>query len=134
MTIRAKNRALVAAIIISVAAVAATLLPTLATSGGEQVREIRIVARDMSFYLEGQTDPNPTLTLRAGERVRIVVRNEDPGMRHDFVITAWSVSTRMLDDRGQEDALTITAPSERGVQTYTCTPHPQMMSGTVRVE
>lgn len=134
MTIRARNRALTGAAIICVAAIVATLLPTFASSGTGDVREIRLVARDMTFYVEGESQPNPVLTFRAGERVRIAVRNEDAGMRHDFVIDDWAIATRMLDDLGQEDAVTIVVPSRRGVHTYYCTPHPKMMTGTVRVE
>ena len=31
-------------------------------------REIRLVARDMTFYVEGRPEPNPTLRLRPGNR------------------------------------------------------------------
>ena len=46
-------------------------------------REITLVARDMAFYLSEQTQagPNPTLQLKVGEQVRIVLRNQDPWYR-----------------------------------------------------
>lgn len=134
MTIRARNRITIAASIIAVAALAVTLLPMLASSGSDGIHEIRLVVRDMTFYIEGDTKPNPILSMRAGEQVRLVVRNEDPGMRHDFAVAAWQVATRMLEDRGEEDTITFRVPSERGEQTYQCTPHPKMMRGTIRVE
>ena len=78
--------------------------------------------------------PNPVITMRAGEQVKIRLRNEDAGMRHDFAIAAWTVSTKMLEDRGEEDTITFRAPLERGAAAYLCTPHSRMMSGTIRVE
>lgn len=134
MTIRAKNRSLVAGIIIGVVALAVTLLPMIASSTEGNVRDIRIVVRDMAFYVDGATEPNPTIVLRAGERVRVHLRNEDPGMRHDFAIAAWTVGTKVLEDRGEEDAASFRVPSTRGSETYRCTPHAKMMSGTIRIE
>ena len=60
--------------------VLAGLIPVLSRS---EVREIHLVTRDMAFYLEGDSQtPNPTLTVRAGESIRIVVRNDDQGLMH----------------------------------------------------
>jgi plastocyanin len=134
MTTRAKKRTLVGGILIGVAALAATLLPMLASNGREGVRELRIVARDMSFYVEGQAEANPTIMFKAGERVKLVLRNEDPGMKHDFAVTAWSVGTKLLEERGEEDAITFQVPASPGTATYHCTPHAKMMSGTLRIE
>jgi len=134
MTIRAKNRGMIAGIVISVVAFAATLLPIVASPGDDAVRDIQIVVRDMTFYVEGSSEPNPAITFRAGERVRIRLRNEDPGMRHDFSIRSWAVATRMLDDRGEEDEILFRVPTIRGAETYRCTPHATMMTGTIRVE
>lgn len=133
MTIRARNRALVAGLI-GLAALAATLLPMVASSTTDHVRDIHIVMRDMSFYVDGRPEPNPAISVRAGQKVRIHVRNEDAGMRHDFTVSAWTVATRMLEDKGEEDAITFRVPQQRGDATYTCTPHSKMMSGTLRVE
>ena len=134
MTIRATNRILIAGLIIGIAAAAATLLPMLASSGSDDVREIRLVVRDMTYYLDGQAEPNPTLTVKAGEQVRLLLRNDDPGMRHDFVVKGWAIGTRMLEERGEHDAVTFRVPAERGDQPYHCTPHAKMMRGTIRVE
>lgn len=134
MTIRAQNRAVLGGIVIGAAALVATLLPMLASSGREGVREVRLVARDMSFYLEGQPEPNPTLSFKSGERIKLVLRNEDPGMSHDFAVQAWTVGTRLLEDRGEQDAITFQVPDVQGTTTYHCTPHAKMMSGTLRIE
>jgi hypothetical protein len=134
MTIRAKNRVTVAGIVVSIVALLATLLPMVASSEQSTAREIRIVVRDMAFYVEGNNQPNPAIVLRAGEQVRIRLRNDDPGMRHDFAIRAWTIATRVLEDRGQEDEIVFQVPAERGAQSYQCTPHAKMMSGEIRIE
>ena len=100
---------------------------------GSGPREIRIVARDMAFYLEGQTDPNPTLHLRAGETVRLVLKNEDDGMTHDFAIPGWKAATKRIET-GEETAVTFRASAQPSSQPYTCRPHSKMMQGTILVE
>ena len=75
------------------------------------MREIHLVAKDMTFYVDGQNAPNPTLHARPGERIRIVLRNTDVGMSHDFVIRSWSVNTRLLKGKGQ-DSIEFTVPAD----------------------
>ena len=133
MTIKARNRAILAGAAITVAVVVVFLLPMLASGRFDKVREVRLVARDMTFYLEGSTEPNPTLTFRAGEDVRIILTNEDAGMDHDFSVSAWQTKTRVLEGRGS-DAIVIKVPATKGMQTYICTPHSQKMRGTIRIE
>jgi plastocyanin len=133
MTIRAKNRVLAGGIIIGIAALAATLLPMLASSELEKSRDVHIVIRDMAFYLDGQGEANPTLVFRAGERVRLFVRSEDAGMDHDFVVRTWKVRSNTVHGRG-ETAVTIKVPRETGIEAYHCTPHAAKMRGTIRVE
>ena len=96
------------------------------------VREIHLVAKDMTFYVEGQNGANPTLHARSGERIRIVLRNADVGMSHDFAIRSLSVTTRLLKGKGQ-DSIEFTVPATRGVHLYSCTPHAEMMGGTMVV-
>ncbi len=97
-------------------------------------REIRLVARNMTFYLQGDNAPNPTLRLRAGEQVRLVLANEEPGIDHDFAIRPWKVGTGILNGKG-EDTVTFTVPAAPGSETtYMCTPHFGMMRGTILVE
>lgn len=137
MSARSRNRMFIAAGIIAVAAMLATLLPMRASSVSSNPagpRVVKLVVRDMAFYVDGSLEPNPTLTLRAGEQVELHIRNDEPGMRHDFVIKAWDVATRLLEDRGEEDTITFRVPDTRGTTTYVCTPHAKMMSGTLRVE
>jgi plastocyanin len=100
---------------------------------GSGPREIRMVVRNMTFYIEGQSDPNPTLRLRAGETVRLVLRNDDAGMTHDFAIPDWKAATKWIEG-GQEATVTFRAPDQRSSQTYNCQPHALMMRGTILVE
>lgn len=134
MTIRGRNKSLLAILVVAGVAVIVTLLPTLASTGGDSARELRVVTRDMSFYVDGYSEPNPAISVKAGEKIRLVLRNEDAGMSHDFAVKAWGVGTKLLEDRGQEDAITFQVPGERGTASYNCTPHAKMMSGTLRIE
>ena len=97
-------------------------------------REITLVARGMAFYLEGDTStPNPTLTLKAGERVRIVLRNQDRGITHDFAVPALDAAVDKID--WNEDAgVTFDVPDTPGRYEYTCRPHTVMMRGSIVVE
>lgn len=119
-------------IIVAAAAVTAGTLPRIASSG-EEIRELRLVAREMTFYLEGQDAPNPTLRFKAGEHVRLVLRNADRGMSHDFVVPGWKVRTALVDSAA-ETAVTFRVPDSPGSQPYTCSPHAAMMRGTIEIE
>ena len=50
-------------------AVAAALLPGIVDTRA-QVHEIRLVAKNMTYYADGREDPNPALRLVPGEQVR----------------------------------------------------------------
>jgi plastocyanin len=108
----------------------AALIPALSNTPS---REITLVVKGMAFYLEG--DPrtvNPTLEVKAGERVRVVVRNEDPGMTHDFAVPALGVGLTPMRWNESGDVI-FEAPDKPGIYEYTCRPHQLMMRGTIRV-
>jgi len=108
----------------------AALLPALSST---PTTEITLVAKGMAFYLEGEpSTPNPTLAVKAGERVRIVLRNEDRGMAHDFAVPAVAAAMNLVDwDRSGE--VTFDVPDTPGTYEYVCRPHRLMMRGTIRV-
>jgi hypothetical protein len=133
VTVKARNRAIIVAVLLTAAALVVSLLPMLASSDRGKIREVRLITRDMTFYVEGSDEPNPTLVFRAGEQVRILLKNEDAGMEHDFSVPGWQTKTRLLSGRG-EDSLLITVPAVKGTEAYTCTPHAEMMRGTIRIE
>ena len=97
-----------------------------------RARVIHLVARDMTFYVAGEREPNPTIHARAGERIRLVLNNADGGMSHDFAIRSWRVTTSLLKGKG-EVSVEFTVPEARGSHTYSCTPHAEMMSGILIV-
>ena len=112
----------------------ATVFGAIALSArGSAPREIRVVVRDMNFYLDGQADENPPLRLHAGETVRVVLRNEDEGMKHDFAIPGWNTATERIES-GQETSVTFRVPDGASSQAYTCRPHASVMQGTIQIE
>ncbi len=111
-------------------------LPSLVANRGSQARgrEIVLVARNMAFYLDGNPTPNPTLRVKAGERVHIVLRSDDAGFTHDFAVKAWNAATDFLTGKGAV-SVTVTVPDTPGArQEYVCSAHAVMMRGMVEVE
>ena len=97
--------------------------------------EITLVARDMAFYLPGDPTPNPRLLLRVGEQVRLTLRNDDPGMAHDFAVEGpgpLERASKMIES-GDSDRLDFTVPATPGEFDYLCSIHPRMMRGVVEV-
>lgn len=132
ITTKARLLVGVSAIVLVGAVTIAAIVPK-AVLSRRPVHEIRLVARDMAYYADGKGAPNPTLTVARGEQVRIVLRNEDPGMIHDFAVPSWNAVTRRLA-AGEETVLQFNAPEQPGLGTYSCTPHGELMRGTIRVE
>ncbi|MBK5298128.1 MAG: hypothetical protein JJE40_13305 [Vicinamibacteria bacterium] len=120
----------------TIAAAVALVAAAVVTSAGarEQVREIHLVARGMAFYLDADpTTANPTITLQGGERVRLVLRNETPGIDHDLAITSFGVGLTPVAV-GHVAAFDLEVPDRPGRHEYVCRPHAVMMKGTVVVE
>jgi plastocyanin len=115
--------------VVVAAVVVAALVPVIINA---HTREIRLVVRDMAFYLEGDSRPNPTIEVRAGERVRVVVRNDERGVNHDFAVPAVhaAVDTLRWNEQGE---VTFEVPDVPGTYEYVCRPHLLMMKGTLRV-
>lgn len=127
-------RLLVIAAVVGVALVAVRWLPLEAgtRTADAPTRQIVLVARGMAFYVDGDPTPNPTLHLRRGERVRLVLRNADPGVTHNLAVNDWRLATRDLRGEGS-DQLEFVVPDVAGQRTYQCTPHAAMMRGTIAV-
>jgi plastocyanin len=97
-------------------------------------REIVLVARGMAFYVEGGSpDPNPTLVVKAGERVRVVLRNDDRGITHDFAVPVVDAGGDLVN-WNEQSAVVFYAPQTPGRYEYVCRPHQLMMRGTLLVE
>ena len=108
------------------------LLWPVAADPAASLREITLVTRDMAFYLDGGETPNPVLTMRAGETVRIVLRNEDNGIAHNFEVGAWGQDVPTAK-RGSSTSALIDAPDRPGRHVYVCGPHSALMRGIIDV-
>ncbi len=115
-------------------AAAVACLAMLAACGANNTpREITLIARGMTFVLADDLDtPNPVIELRAGEQVRLVLKNEAPGLLHDIEIPAWEVRTKSIR-AGQSTEVMFTVPSALGRTEYRCRPHAELMHGFVEV-
>jgi len=96
-------------------------------------REVTLVARGMAFYLENGNQPNPTLTLKAGERVRVVLRNEDRGISHNLAVPSFKAEFAPIGWNQSADVV-FEVPDAPGTYEYWCRPHMMMMRGTILVE
>jgi plastocyanin len=109
-------------------------LPSLVADPAMPAREIVLTARNMAFYLDGNPTPNPTLTLKAGEQVTIVLRSEDAGITHDFAVKSWDVASAFLSGKGAV-SVSFRVPDTRGTaQEYVCSAHAVMMRGRIEVD
>ena len=95
-------------------------------------REIVLVARDMAFYLEGSNTPNPTIVVKPSEEVRVIVRNQDPGITHAFAVGSLRASINRIEP-GSTQGIQFRAPRKAGRYDYVCPPHALMMKGTLLV-
>jgi plastocyanin len=111
---------------------AAVAMAAMGSTAKSRVREISLVARSMAFYTDGGSAPNPVIHARPGERLRITVTNNAPGMIHDLAIDAVSASTSALT-AGQVASIEFTAPERAGEYEYRCRPHALMMKGVLAV-
>ena len=110
--------------------VLAALLPALSST---PAREVTLVAKGMAFYLEDDLQtPNPVIEMKAGERVRVVLRNQERGMTHDFAVPALDVASNPASWNESQEVV-LEAPSKPGTYQYVCRPHSLMMKGTIRV-
>jgi plastocyanin len=106
------------------------LLPALSSTPS---REITLVVHGMTFYLKDDLrTPNPTLEVRAGERVRVVLENRDRGMTHDFAVPALDAALDPID-WNETETVVFDVPDTPGAYEYVCRPHQLMMRGTIRV-
>ena len=129
---RGARGAVTGVLLAGVVVVCLSILLPLTASTRPPVRDITLVARDMAFYLEGGTVPNPTIRLDAGAEVRFILWNVDPGIAHNLAIEGWEIETAYLDADASA-ILRIRVPVQPGTQAYVCVPHREMMRGVIEV-
>ena len=117
---------------IAAVVVLAMTMAAIGSMANGRVREVSLVAREMAFYADGGSTANPVLHARPGERLRITVINNAPGMVHDLTIDAVQTATPLLT-AGQVASIEFTAPAEPGDYQYRCRPHALMMKGVLTV-
>ena len=101
----------------------------------DPAREITLHARDMAFFLPGDTTPNPTLRVAAGEELRFTLVNDEPGVQHDLAVAAAGLVIGPLPVQvGASASATAIAPQVPGRYPYVCELHTKMMRGTLVVE
>ena len=120
-------------IVVAFVAVGLTALMPLVATPRTAPREIVLVARNMAFYLEGSTAPNPTIVVKPSEEVRIIVKNQDAGITHALTFTSLRASIDRIEP-GTTQGIQFRAPRKPGRYVYVCPPHAQMMKGLLLVE
>jgi plastocyanin len=104
----------------------AALLTGVFVAGPDAVREVSLEARGAAF-----NGDNPTIEAKVGEKLRIVVRNTDPGVRHEIAVPALGTGTREVAS-GEE--IVVEVPVDRpGTYEYVCPRHEAKMKGTIVV-
>ncbi len=129
-----KRIGLLSALMIVVVGATSAVLASLAQ--GAVSREITIVAKNMVFVIESPESSgqaNPTITVKAGQKITIVLRNDDAGMLHDLRIEGLDLSLEAVSC-GETTRLTFTVPREPGEYVYLCSFHPRRMRGVFVVE
>lgn len=130
-----KNLGLISVILLVSIAGALALFVSL-LQAKELPREIVIVAEDMSFTVSSQNlegIKNPTLNFNRGEKISILFRNNDPGIRHDLIIEGLGIKTSILS-YGETERITLTVPDNVGTKSYYCTYHKLMMKGLIVIK
>lgn len=124
--------AVIAVATLALGAVSLFLWLPLTASTRTAVRDITLVVRDMAFYLDGGSEPNPTIQVRTGETVQLTLLNRDPGLKHNLTIEALGLDMPHLETDASMK-VRLRAPSRPGRLPYVCAPHSEMMHGVIEV-
>jgi len=126
------TRRLVVAVLVTTLLIGGAVLARLGAQDSN-VHEIRLVVRDMTYYVGQTHEANPTLRFVRGERVRLILANEDPGYTHNIIAPVLAVSTPLLQ-HGKSQSIEFTVPDVAGLYKYHCGPHSEMMRGNIAIE
>ncbi|MBI4536638.1 MAG: cupredoxin domain-containing protein [candidate division NC10 bacterium] len=96
-------------------------------AGAPVPQSLALSAKGMTF-----NGANPTLQVRPGVPVELIIRNEEPaGILHDLVVPGLGVRSHILRP-GESVRLRFT-PAREGEYGYACTLHPRLMDGRLVV-
>ena len=95
--------------------------------------EVRLEARNMAFYLDGDSAPNPVLQLRTGQLTKLILINKDRGMLHDWAVDKLEIFTEILPGDGSSGAVEFRTPDLPGKYEYICSLHGRLMRGWMEV-
>ena len=127
------RRTLAMVVVAAVMLAAGGIVLVKGVSSDAPIVEVRLVVRDMAYFVEGASERNPTLRVPRGARLRLVLTNDDPGYSHNLVVSALDIDMPLLT-RGRSQAIDVTVPDAPGVHQYSCGPHAQMMRGNIAIE
>jgi plastocyanin len=139
-TLRAGRRPRPRALVVPILLLAALCVAVLSVSAVARTEErdgeprtITLSARDMSFYLADSQVKNPPVVVERGELVRLVLKNDDPGMAHDLVVPTLDLKTPQLKKSGTTTEVVLRAPARPGSHAYFCSLHALLMRGVLEV-
>ncbi|HEX9800606.1 MAG TPA: hypothetical protein VGC00_10615 [Thermoanaerobaculia bacterium] len=132
---RPRLRAFVAPLVtlFAIATIALSVRAAARTDFAGEARTVVLVARGMTFYVEGRPEPNPRLVVGRGEAVRFVLRNDDPGMGHDLTLPTLGQRSQLLSGAGTDTEIAVRMPKEPGEHPYLCSLHARSMVGVLEV-
>jgi len=127
---RRKLSILRASAVFGVAVVAAVLTLTMIQARRDEasapVREVVLLAKGTAFG-----DGNPTLEIRVGERLRVIVKNVDPGVVHAISVPGLAPTVQNI--AAGEVAIVEVTPTAPGTYEYVCPLHCPLMKGKLVV-
>jgi plastocyanin len=123
-------------VMFAVCAGAVLVAGAVAARTAHDVVRVELVVEQMAFRGRDAAAPeraidNPTITVRAGQTIEIVLRSLDHGMKHDLALPDLKLATDAIA-YGEKTTLRFTAPRP-GTYAYWCSMHPQMMVGDLVV-
>lgn len=135
MTMRQKKSFAGLTLGLALAGLALVATGVAARSAVQTVR-IEIVIEQMTFRSPVGAnatagEENPTLRVRTGQTVEIILRSLDPGMKHDLVVPDLNLKIDAVA-YGETATLRFTAPPP-GTYSYFCSMHPKIMRGELIV-
>jgi hypothetical protein len=129
-SMRLKYAVMAAVVLIAGTALLLALVPSVARNEHAAGKEFTLIAQDMKFHL--QDEAGQPLTARVGERIRLIIRNEEAQpIAHNFVLVGLGLRTGYLQP-GDFEVIEFVA-ARQGYLLYACLLHPGIMDGQIHI-